>query len=386
MLTEPAGLTADPGRGPIRPAGLARVDVDRPPLSNYEVNDRDAGLFDAGARIALLRKSDDPILRRARRAAADRLPNPVCDLPAVVHVGRIPRFYADRDGWREGTRELRAIEEGVTGLAEAFIASGDRQHADCLVDLLAMWAASDALTRFDYTPDQPQAWFQLEGNLFAIGLSYAIVRPFARDRGETTAAIDAWLARASRGHLAVDPDGHGWAWNNHYYRRALHAAAIGAVAGDDELFRYGVSALYRALAELASNGAFPRETARGARAVHYQNYALLYLIPIMELVARQGYPAWELAPEGLTVHDAVGHTLDLLGDPGQAVHHTPDEQDLSFMRESEYFAWMEVYLARFPDERVEAFVGPHRPVWNRSSVGAATLYFYEPNREAPSAR
>jgi poly(beta-D-mannuronate) lyase len=338
------------------------------------VADRDAGLFDAHERARLLQATSDRTLRDAVEAALAAPCEFAWDGSAVTYVGRIPRFYHDREAWREATRDLHAVEKTVGSLAAVVLASGERAQADRLVDLLATLAEQDALTRFHYTADEPQAWYALEATLFALGLSYAVVRPFTRDRAAETARIEAWLARASRTHLAVDRQ----LWNNHYYRRALHAAAIGVVAGDDELFRFGVSAVHNALAELEPDGTFPQEVARGARALHYQNYALLYLVPIMQLAARQGYPLWDLAPAGRTIHDAVQVTLDLLADPRLVRRHARREQDLSFMGQAQYFAWMEIFNAQFRDARIETFVRPYRPVWSRSSIGAATLYFYEP--------
>jgi poly(beta-D-mannuronate) lyase len=349
---------------------------DRLDLAAYKVTDRNAGLLDVRARAELLDTTVDPTLRQAIEAVLAASAELDLDPSSVTYVGPIPRFYHDRDAWHEATRDLRAIETTVGVLAAAFLASGDRSHADRLLDLLTAWADQDALTCFHYAPEEPQAWFSLEATLLALGLSYAVVRPFTFDQAEERTKIEAWLARASRTHLAVDRQ----QWNNHYYRRAVHAASIGVVAGDDELFRFGLSAIHNALAELRPEGALPREVARGGRAVHYQNYAVLYLMPIFQIAARQGYSLWELAPTGRTIHDAVDVTLELLADPGLARRYTAREQDLSFMAHGMYFAWMEIFCARFPDARLEAFVQPYRPVWSRSSIGAATLYFYEPRR------
>jgi poly(beta-D-mannuronate) lyase len=364
------------------PPRVAWLNHDRLDLTGYRVTNRDAGLFDVGARMGFLQATPDPALRQAIDAAPAAPFEVARALPTLTYVGYIPRFYVDRENWNEATRDLLAIEQAVAGLAAAFVASGERSHADCLVDLLAKWAESGALTRFHFTPDEPQAWFALEATLFAIGISYAVVRPFVGDRALETATIEAWLARASRRHLTVKGQRANW-WNNHYYRRALHAAAIGVVAGDDALFRYGVSAVHNALAELRPDGGLPRELSRGQRAVHYQNYALLYIIPIMEIAARQGYPLWDLAPAGRSIHDAVGLTVELLANPELARRYTRRPQDLSFMAQAQYFAWMEIYCARFDDSRVEEVVAPYRPVWSRASIGAATLYFYDP---APARR
>ncbi len=359
-------------------AGLPSPRPELLDLSGYRVTNRDAGLFDGPARLELLRTTVDPTLRlavEAMRAMPLELP---WDPAALNPVAFIPRFYEDREAWNAATRNLHGIEETVSRLAAVYVATGEGHHADRLFELLVLLAREEALTGFHHTDAEPQTWYALEGTLFALGLSYAVIRPFVRDRSES-AEIEGWLAKASRGHLSVR---HRSSWNNHYYRRALHAASIGIVSGDDELFRFGIGALHTALAELEPSGVLPREIQRGARAVHYQNYALLYLVPLMELAERQGFPLWDLAPAGQTIHVAIGVALDLLADPRLARRYTRRTQDLGFTAHAQYFAWAEIVQARFPNARVEALVQRYRPVWSRSSIGAATLYFFEPGRGA----
>jgi hypothetical protein len=100
----------------------------------------------------------------------------------------------------------------------------------------------------------------------------------------------------------------------------------------------------------------------------------------MQNVGRQDYPVWDLAPTGRTIHDAVALAAHLLTNPTLARRYTDEEQDLSFTAESGYFAWIEIYAARHPDARLHEVVASHRPVWSPSSVGAATLYFLQPQR------
>ncbi len=358
-------------------AGVAWPNLRTLDLSGYRVTDRDAGLFDGPRRVELLRTTADPTLRQATKAAEAGPPEPAWDSTALNPVGMIPRFYQDRAAWWAATRDLHAVEETVGRLAAAFVATGDPDKAERLLAVLVALANQEALTRFYYTEAEPQTWFAIEGTLLALGLSHSIIRPFVRGRTELP-VIEAWLTRAAHEHLAVRRTS---SWNNHYYRRALHAAAIGIVAGEDDLFRYGLSAVHHALAELEPSGVLPREIQRGARAVHYQNYALLYLIPLMQLAERQGYSLWDFAPAGQTIDAAVEVTLDLLADPRLVRHYTRRRQDLSFTAQGQYFAWTEIVQARSPNARLEALISSYRPVWSRSSIGAATLYFYEPAAE-----
>ena len=51
------------------------------------------------------------------------------------------------------------------------------------------------------------------------------------------------------------------------------------------------------------------------------------------------------------------------------------------MKQAQYFAWIEIALTRGQSPLLESVVRRYRPVWSRTSIGAATLYFYEPGRE-----
>lgn len=352
-------------------------------LERYVVTDRHAGYFDVAARMRWLRASEEPILRQQ----ADQLTMGVgCQdklaLPIIDYELRMPAFYQDNQAWREAIRPLFAFEDAVSDLAGAYVASGDHYFADCLVDLLHGWAAADALTKFHYTSAERQAWYNIEDMLFAAGLAFAVVRDQVDGREADKATINAWLAKAAKIHQSIG-GGPSSCCNNHFYRRALYATVIGILNADNDLFRVGVSALHSALHEMGSKGELPREVGRGSRAIHYQNYALLYLIPIAELIERQGYDAYELGIDGKTLRDAVALAMDLLEDPARLGDLAPIAQDLRFIDDKQYFAWMEIYLGRFDDVRIERWLAERRPVSNRSAGGYVTLFFWEPSFEPP---
>ena len=347
-------------------------------LDDYVVVDRSAGYFDVAARRAFLAETANPVLRTQAAElggevdCAERL-----RMPVVAGELRLPSFYDDQDAWRAAIEPLFAFEDSVSELAGGFVASGDPAFADCLIDLLGRWAAADALLRFHHTDEDMQAWFNSGDMLFAAGLAYSVVRDQVPGRTADKQAIDAWLARAAHNHLAVG-GGPSSCCNNHLYRRALYATIIGVLAGDDSLFQVGVGALLSALHELTEEGALPREIDRGRRAAHYQNYGLLYLVPIAQIIERQGYPAFDLSVDGRTLHDAVDFTIDVLEDPDTLAGLAPPRQDYDFVHDDQYFAWMEIWLSRFDAPRLERFVAPRRPIYNRSAGGYVTLFFWDP--------
>jgi poly(beta-D-mannuronate) lyase len=364
---------ASQGRALFSQAAREALDLD-----DYVVTDPTAGYFDVEARRAFLARTTDPMLRAqmaelgAEVGCAGKLA-----IPVIAGELRLPSFYDEPKAWRAAIEPLFAFEDAVSALAGGFVATGDPAFGGCLLDLLGQWAGADALMRFHHTEQDLQAWFNIEDMLFAAGLAYAVVRDELPGRAADKRQIDGWLARAAHNHLSVQ-GGPSSCCNNHLYRRALYAAIIGVLADDDALFRVGVGALLSALHELTEEGALPREIARGMRAAHYQNYGLLYLVPIAQIIERQGYPAFDLGVDGRTLGDAVDFTVDVLEDPASLTGLAPPGQDYGFIHDNQYFAWMEIWLSRFAAPRLERFVAPRRPVYNRSVGGYVTLFFWDP--------
>ncbi|WP_236551253.1 alginate lyase family protein [Billgrantia tianxiuensis] len=297
----------------------------------------------------------------------------------------LPRKCASRgsthpDDWKLATEPLFKFEDTVSELAGAYVASGNVYYAECLVKFLDRWAQDDALLDFHYHWEQPQAWFSLESMIFAAGMAYSVARPFVEGMQEERARVEEWLNELASVHMEIE-GADSSCCNNHFYRRALYAAMVGVLTEDDAMFRFGVSAIYSALHDMTEEGAFPLEMERGRRATHYQNYALLYLVPIMEIVARQGYDIYEYEVDGGTMHDAVDFAMDILEDPSQLGDLAPREQYTGFLKDNQYFAWMEMYRARFGESRFDDFLASMRPIYNRGAGGYATLYFMDPEAQ-----
>ncbi|MEC9483306.1 MAG: alginate lyase family protein [Halomonas sp.] len=347
-------------------------------LSAYTVTDPDASYFDVEARMALLNRTRNPLLQQQSNQLSYGMScRQVMDIPPLEKKIRIPGFYPSPEEWRFASGPLIEFEDVVSNLAGSFVASGEPYYAKCLVEFLDHWASRDALMDFFYTWQQPQAWFSTESMIFSAAMAYSIVRPAVEGMAEEKQRIDAWLNRLAHQHSAI-PGHQSSCCNNHFYRRALYATAVGILTQDDELFRFGVSAVYSALSDLLGEGALRLEMKRGRRASHYQNYALLYLIPNMQLIARQGYDVFDLEVNGHTIHDAVDFALDTFEDPSALGDFAPHEQYKGFLKDDQYFAWMEIYQSRFDDPRIAEFLKPYRPIYNRGAGGYVTMYFMDP--------
>ena len=350
-------------------------------LSGYRVTDPSAGFFDVDERRQWLQQTSSPMIRAEVSGLSIGMScRSVLELPVINEKFSLPGFYPQPDSWRLAAEPLFKFEDAISKLSGHYVVSGDDYYADCLSRVLDRWAENEGFLHFEYKPVSPQAWFGVESSLFAAGFAYATVRSHLHATDPDRARrIEAWLRKASERHISFKTTALSCC-NNHFYRRALHATVIGIVTEDDDLFRYGVSALYSALHEMNPDGSLPRELLRGSRLIHYQNYAVLYLVTIMELVERQGYPIYELEVGGHTIHDAVEFDLDALENPEGVGRRTGTIQDLWFMEDPQYFGWMELYGKRFPSERIDRLARTRRPIYNRSAGGFLTLYFYRPSK------
>jgi len=351
-------------------------------LSQYTVTDPDASYFDVKARMALLARTDNDLLQYA----SDQLKHgPSCQQelakPALDSVIRIPGYYPQPKAWELASEPLFDFEDTVSNLAGSYVATSDTYYADCLVRFLDKWARHDALSEFYYNRLEPQGWYSTESMMFAAAMAYSIVRPAVEGREEEIARINDWLNRLAHKHSAIrggDPS----CCNNHFYRRALYASMIGVLTDDDELFQFGISAIYSALSDMTPQGALPHEMARGRRASHYQNYALLYLVNIMQVAYRQGYDLFNFEYHGHTIDDAVQFALDTFDDPAALGDLATHAQYRGFLDDEQYLAWMEIYLKHRDDPRVSHYVSQKRPIDNRSAGGYVTFYFMDPKDQS----
>ncbi|WP_447895991.1 alginate lyase family protein [Vreelandella sp. GE22] len=351
-------------------------------LSDYRVTDTNASYFDVEARMALLEQTDSTILLQLKDEFSM---GPSCrqkiNVEPITTRGAIPGFYPNPAEWKVATRPLFAFEDSVSELAGAFVASGDIYYGECLVHYLHHWAEAEAMTDFVYESSEPQTWFASESMLFAAGMAYSIVRPYIDGLEQERDIIEQWLQRLALEHSAVPGFVQESCCNNHLYRRALYATMIGVLVEDNDLFRFGVGAIYSALNDMTEEGALPLEVRRGRRATHYQNYALNYLIPNMQIIHRQGYDIFNLEYENSTIQEGVDYLLKILNDPEALGDYAPREQYTGFLRDPQYFTWMEIYLSQFDHPDMASFITRLRPTYNRSAGGPVTLYFMDPDAQ-----
>ncbi len=341
-------------------------------LAAYRVADPNASFFAVDHR----HNGSWPASQTAGLAAplpANRCPEEPLARPIDYFV-TIPAFYQDREGWREASAPFFAFEAQVTGFAANYVLTGEPVHAHCLLNLLASWADRGALLAFDYEGNHGQAWYAIQWATATAGLAYSIVRAEPSLSDGQRREVEDWLAAVVTKQIG-HPGNPLSCCNNHHYWRGLQAAIVGVVAGDDRLFQYGIRAYRAALTSMNPDGSLPHEMDRGKRALHYQNFAILPLVFIAEIAARQGYDLYGVEIDGRDIHLAVGFLLRAIEDPAVLSRYTSEQQDVRFIDRREELNWLEPYHRRFPGSETAPWLTRLRPLSHNWTGGPSTLYF-----------
>jgi poly(beta-D-mannuronate) lyase len=331
-------------------------------LAAYRVTDANASFFALEDRYNQSGSNAQTELHCPRHALAR---------PIDYYV-TMPAFYEDRDGWREASKPFFAFEAQATNFAANYVLSGNPAYARCLIALLSAWADRHALLAFDYDGNHGQAWYAIQWTTATAGLAYSVVRAEPSLSKADRRKIEAWLSSVVTKHISY-PGNRTSCCNNHLYWRGLGAAIIGVVTEDDDLFHFGIAAYRAALQSMNPDGSLPLEVARGARALHYQNFAILPLIFIAEVAARQGYDLYSLEIEGRQIHLAVGFLLNALDNPKSLQRYAETKQDTSFVDRGEELNWLEPYHRRFPSHTTGRWLNRLRPLSHTWSGGPSTL-------------
>jgi len=343
----------------------------------FTVRDPDAAFVDVGARRVAL--------AGMQAVALDALLPPVTDCTEAGRppppLGRmwLPNYYLNlTDGpidprYEAVAQSYEAMWTAVSGRASRYVARGDSRDARCVLDILEDWARAGAL--LDYAKDESlQAWFMVEWAAGAAGIALSVVRADPALPPDRVRRVTDWLARVAHKQIA-EPTGPVTCCNNHAAWRGLMATAIGVVAADDALFRYGIERYLGLLEQIAADGSLPLEMARKDRALHYQDYAILPLVGIAEFADRQGYDLYAArSSAGRTLHDAVRFLLAGLDDPTTVERLAGMPQTLRSLRPGHGdLAWMEAYRRRFPAAAFERHLptAPFEPLLG----GSAGVYW-----------
>ncbi len=341
----------------------------------FKVNDPNASYFDVEKRMTYIKEHNISILSVVKQYQYDCSKHPLPD--PVNYYLVMPAFYKNRSGWDKANEPLERFERHVTRMAELYVTTGKGSLMRCLARALLKWAEEESLLLFDYEGNDHQAWFAIEWTTSSAALAYSIIRNNTSLRPEERIIIENWLNKVAKKQTRY-LGGPTSCCNNHSYWRGLEAAIVGVVSNDNDLFRFGIKKYISAIRAMNKNGSFPLEMARGKRAIHYQNFAILPLVYIAEIAARQGYDLYSLNIDGKDLHLAINFLMRCIEDNEIVKRYTKSLQDTSFIWKKRELNWMEPYNRRFKNKKIETFLKGKRPIYHRWSGGSSTLFFYSP--------
>jgi poly(beta-D-mannuronate) lyase len=267
---------------------------------------------------------------------------------------------------------LHRYARKVTFMADRALVQ--RQHRDavtaCLVRWLGEWADAGAMLG---EIDGPLAQHYRKWTLASIALAYVAIKPGADIGARRKAAIEGWLRR-----LAGEMDAYygSWrreSWNNHMYWQGLAEAAVAAAVDDRRLLEKAAEKYRHAVDALTPEGLLPKEVARAEKAYGYHAFSLAPLVLLAEIGERNGMALYAL--RGGAIHRLARVVVQGMEETAGFERLVGKRQDVDPRGKVWTLAWLEPYLARFPDPDLEKLLAPNRPVGHEWLGGNLTLHF-----------
>jgi len=294
-------------------------------------------------------------------------------------------YYTDRDSsiidpeamarYQEATKPITDYETQITAVSDAFLRSrpANLAPARCVLDWLDAWAGQGALLgRMSQQGGYVRTWA-----LSSIAASYIKIQEAEGLDASKRQHVEAWIRQLATEVIAYSGGQNGGdARNNHAYWAGQAAVLSGVALNDRRLLAWGVERYGVGISQVTADGTLPLEMARKSKARHYHNFALMPLVLIAEVAARNGMGLY--AEAGGAIHRLAGRVTDSLADPAFFERLTGVRQDWEGELAGGSLAWAEPYYARFHDGRLVPWLARYRPLRQRWFGGDATLAYGVP--------
>jgi poly(beta-D-mannuronate) lyase len=321
-----------------------------------------------------------------RKAAGIPVPDPP-STPSMAPIRNIlgVTFYVDKSHSvvdpelkrqnEEAVRPVRAFVATVTGLADGWVRSSPPKpaYAELALEHLYAWASADALLG----EVNKQGSYERKWTLGSLALAFLKIRAAPGLDPPRVAATRDWLAKVAYEVMPPYEDlNNSASRNNHAYWAGLAVAASGVAANDRRLFDWGMSRARMGIADIRADGTLPHEMERGSLALHYHAFALPPLVMLAEIGAANGLHLYDENDGALRrLADLVVRGME---EPAsfERLAGTPQEFPLETHPKPSYYAWGEIYYARFHDARLLRWLASGlRPLVDQRLGGDLTLGF-----------
>jgi len=302
-------------------------------------------------------------------------------LPPVRDV-TVDGYFADKDAsivnsqamtrYRQATKPITDYEAQIAAISDVFVRSSPVSAAagHCALDWLEAWAAQGALLgRASQQGTYVRTW-----GLSAIAASYIKIRDTEGLEAAKSRKVEEWI-RQLAGEVTsyysthTGPD----VLNSQAYWAGQASILAGVAVNDKGLFGWGIERYRLGVSQIQEDGTLPLELARKSKARYYHNFALIPLVQIAEVAARNGIDLY--SERNGAVHRLAGRVIDTLDDPGFFERLTGVRQDWLGELSGSSLVWAEPYFTRFNDQRLVPWLLRFRHLRNPWFGGDATLLY-----------
>ncbi len=283
--------------------------------------------------------------------------------PAAIHLSpdlTTNSFYSDSKGsiidpvkwkaYQESSGPVKQVGQNSIDAADAYLATGSRHAAQCVLTILKTAAEDKALTG---KMSSNQAYFVQGWITGAMAIALLKVRDSGVVHPADTKLITDWMKTVTQqeidyynDRLAKNPAGQ-----NHVYWAGVQVGAIAIASNDRKYFDWAELAYGTGIKEISPEGTLSEEMRRGQRALHYHLYAASPLVYIAEFGELNGIPLYSEGDGALK--RLIDVSIKGLEGSGYFDKATGIKQDLPDGPPSaEAIGWAKVYVHRFPDPAI----------------------------------
>jgi poly(beta-D-mannuronate) lyase len=308
------------------------------------------------------------------RVACPEPADPVRDVMGVSFYTDAYHSIVDPRLVKDNHTRLKAISTFlgvVSQMTDRYLRSGDIAAAHCAFVWLTHWARADAmLGRVNQQGAYERKW-----TLGGLALSYVKIQRALDLDDQARYQVERWFQRlAAVVRAEYQHPERADNRNNHAYWAGMAIAAVGIATNDRGLFEWGLAQYRLGIEQIQDDGTLPLELDRKGRALHYHLYALTPLVMLAEMGERNGIPLYQ-EQHGRLSH-LVNRVVQGVSNP-EAFGHLANAAQIDPMppRGGSNVAWVEIWLAQFPDSELTRWIANRRPVIDPRMGGNITQLY-----------
>jgi poly(beta-D-mannuronate) lyase len=244
----------------------------------------------------------------------------------------------------------------------------------CTIQWLYDWARQDSFLRDNKPNFQGEAvrkWV-----LSTLASHYVQIKDISTINQTQKAVVDDWFSRMAK-QVIRDYNRYPESKSrnsNHMYWAAWGVVITGVALDDRDFYNWGLKHFKKAMHHMNEDGTLPLELFRERKAFNYHLFAGAPLTLMAETFTVNGDNMYRYNNNAM--HRFVDFVMDdIENDQALVTKLTGRKQDLTGSLNGGQLAWLEVYNARFPNDRINNYLQDFRPAKQRRLGGNLTYLF-----------